>query len=120
MKDYPANSLPLSMGNKRRPLRITVVRTCGMDEIFGARPPEAVATAPGTCPLFQGGDVFTVTDRGGKQPEGFPCGQAWHSLFESILTLQLGGNFEGFTPGCAYVACSDGLHPVIFRLERLD
>lgn len=120
MNDYPANSLPLSLGNKRRPLRITVVRTCGMDEIFGERPTGVAATAQSACPLFQPGDAYTVTDKGGKPPAAFPCGEAWHSLFESVLTLQLGGDLEGFAPGCAYVSCADGLHPVVFRLERLD
>lgn len=120
MNDSPANSLPLSMGNKRRPLRITVVRSCGMEELFGERPSGVAVAARSTCPKFQAADVYTVTDKGGKPPEGFPCGEAWHSLFESVLTLQLGGNLAGFAPGCAYVSCTDGLHPVIFRLERLD
>lgn len=120
MNDYPANSLPLSMGNKRRPLRITVVRTCGLKELFGERPCGVAAATHDSCPKFQMGDVYTVTDKGGKPPAGFPCDQAWHALFESVLTLQLGGNLEGFAPGCAYVSCTDGLHPVLFRLERLD
>lgn len=120
MKEYAANSLPLSLGNTRRPLRITVVRTCGLRDIYQDRPPLLSPEAESDCPCFRDGDVFTVTDRGGKPPKDFPCARAWHSLFQDILALQLGGNFGRFAGGAAYASCSDGLHPVFFRLERLD
>lgn len=121
MKEYPANSLPLSMGNTRKPLRITVVRTTELKEIYGDKPPRGLRGQPETtCPCFKVGDSYMVTDKGGKPPADFPCAWAWHDLFQVVLGLQLGGNYPEFEDGVYYASCTNGLHPVYFRLERVE
>lgn len=120
MKDYPANSLPLSMGNIRKPLRITVIKTTDAHELFGGMPKEAGTDATSSCPAFKVGDTYTVTDKGGKPPANFPCAWAWHDIFQEILALQLGGNYPEFKNGVILTSCTDGLHPVFFKLERQE
>lgn len=120
MKEYAANSLPLSMGNSRQPLRITVIKLCDAKELYDKIPDCVSHQTKTSCPCFRDGDSFVVTDKGGKPPANFPCQWAWHDMFQVVLNLQLGGNFENFKDGTALVSCTDGLHPVVFKLERLE
>lgn len=109
----------LAGGNRRQPLRIEVRKTLSSDEIFSSEPPEKTG-GESRCPLLRQGDAFLAIDPGGKKPEDFPCPQAWHVLFENVLTLQLGGDFPGFAKGTCLVSCPSGTHPVIFALSRED
>lgn len=111
--------LPQSRGNSRCPLKITVVKTTNINDIFTQKPEGVTNINASVCQKFQAGQTFLVTDPGGKPPADFPCSWAWHDLFQTILSLQLGGNFEQFENGTAYLSCTDGLHPVFFKLERL-
>lgn len=106
-------------GNVRSILKVTVLKTLSETDIFGSRPP-GVKTVEKICPLLQKGDTFYAEDKGGKAPADFPCPRAWHNLYEEALTLQLGGNFPEFAEGSCIVSCASGLHPVIFRLERVN
>lgn len=119
MNDHASPLLPRSRGNARRPLKITVVRTTCINDFFDQTPEGARTPAAPVCQKFRTGQSFIVTDPGGKPPADFPCAWAWHDLFQVILGLQLGGNYEQFENGVFYASCTDGLHPVFFRLERL-
>lgn len=121
MKEYAPNRLPLSMGNARKPLRITVVHTEDIKDIYGDTLPKGVSAQVETiCPYFKPGDTYMVTDKGGKPPADFPCAWAWHDLFQAVLGLQLGGNYPEFDDGVYFASCTDGLHPVYFKLERVE
>lgn len=120
MKEYEANSLPIAMGNSRRPLRITVVKLSDIAANYGNAPKGLSKCCEKSCPCFQEGSSYVVTDKGGKPPADFPCQWAWHDMFQVVLGLQLGANYPQYENGIAYVSCSDGLHPVFFKLERLE
>jgi len=69
------------------------------------------------CPLFKVGDEFMVEDL--NKPEGF-CSWAWADIQRDVTALALGGNFPWIKDeGTMISCCTDGLRPVIFKLERI-
>jgi len=53
-------------------------------------------------------------------PDGF-CSTAWGDIFKNIQTVCLEGNFpstkkEGLNISC----CTDGVKPVVFKIERME
>ncbi|MBU0937140.1 MAG: TIGR04076 family protein, partial [Spirochaetes bacterium] len=58
-----------------------------------------------------------------RPPEDF-CAWAWTDLQRSIQTLLRGGNFSDTgwmkADNMLIACCSDGIRPVVFRLERID
>ena len=73
-----------------------------------------------TCPFFSVGQEFIVEDLGEK-PESFPCGWAWNDIHKIVLSLMSGGGFgEWMKETNTYIACcTDGIKPVVFKVERL-
>lgn len=74
------------------------------------------------CPIFSEGQEFHYSAFGdGNKPEGF-CEQAWNDIFKYIMALSVGGNFSGWIKkdGTNIVCCTDGIRPVIFKLERFE
>ena len=71
------------------------------------------------CPYFKIGQEF-VTDKT-KMPEGFPCSWAWADIQRDVVHLALNGDFPWIKQkGTMVSCCTDGLRPVIFKLERLE
>lgn len=71
------------------------------------------------CHLLSVGDQFIVEDPN-VVPEGF-CSWAWGDLQKDINTILFGGNYPWIKqPGVTIASCSDGLMPVIFKIERLN
>jgi len=71
-----------------------------------------------TCSVFVEGQIFEIQDPW-SMPDGF-CSNAWSDIYKNIQTISLGGNFpstqkEGTNLSC----CTDGIRPVIFRIERI-
>jgi uncharacterized repeat protein (TIGR04076 family) len=48
------------------------------------------------------------------------CKWAHHDIYKDMNILLLGGNFSKDLPGVKFTACSDGLKPVCFKLDRVD
>lgn len=74
------------------------------------------------CESFEVGEEFIVQNAV-RPPENF-CAWAWVDIQRSVQTLLRGGNFSdtGWMKKDTelIVACSDGIRPVIFKLERND
>jgi len=75
----------------------------------------------GPCPFFSVGDEFTVnylTER----PEGFNCDWAWDDLHKVLLALMVKGDFGTWmkNPNNFVSCCTDGVKPVVFKIERLE
>jgi uncharacterized repeat protein (TIGR04076 family) len=75
------------------------------------------------CDCFHEGQEF-VCDL--KKPENF-CDWAWRDIHPMVAALLTGGNFshglfEGWMKGDRTMigCCTDGIRPVVFRIERLD
>jgi len=101
---------------ERNKLRITVLKRLDPKEIFDEYPvAERDWFVP--CEVYEDGQEFLV--EGLQMPEGF-CPSAWQTLYPNVRALGFGGNLpyfeeEGVTVSC----CSDGMRPVIFKIERI-
>ncbi len=70
------------------------------------------------CPHFSVGEEYLVENHN-KVPAGF-CSWAWADIQKDVNTIMFGGNFPWIKQkGVSISCCSDGLMPVIFKIERL-
>jgi uncharacterized repeat protein (TIGR04076 family) len=95
-------------------VRITVLRKVKTGEIlkdYGA------STVTAECPAVKEGATYVSS--AGRIPEGF-CGWAWADMQRDIAVLAFGGDFPWIKKdGTMISCCTDGLRPVIFKLERV-
>ena len=97
------------MAAKKNRVKITVYRKFDCTEL---------PDYSGGCHAFDVGAEFIV-EKDGKMPQGF-CTWAWNDIYPVVMTLRFGGNFTYCKQeGLMYTACSDGLSPVVFRVERI-
>lgn len=97
-------------------VRITVIRKLSMKDVFGSSPPIVTEETGQTCPRLNEGETF-VSEKG-MCPQGF-CGWAFADIQRDISHIRFGGSYPWMREeGVAYSCCTDGLRPVIFRLER--
>ena len=100
-------------------LRITVERIFTPTEVFGHEIRQASNGEPiPPCGFFKEGQEF-ITEHSFTRPEGF-CGWAWRDLTVRFTKFDLIDDMDWPDKNTTYVACGDGLRPVIFKLERLD
>lgn len=101
---------------KRYKVKITVLKRFSPSEVFEKSPVTPVEPL-GACKLFRDGQEFIIED--GRMPEGF-CSGAWHTIYCNVRTLAFGGDLPWYKEkGVAVNCCTDGLRPVIFKLERI-
>lgn len=71
------------------------------------------------CELFNVGDEFIVAEDL-EMPKGF-CSWAWADIQRDIVHLAFQGDFPFIKKkGMMISCCTDGLRPVVFKLERLE
>lgn len=100
--------------SQRHDVKITVVKTLGTGDLFDEY---ASAGVTPTCPRVDAGQEFL--SRGMQMPEGF-CSWAWADIQRDVVHLALGGDFPWMKQrGTTLACCTDGLRPVIFKLERV-
>ena len=101
-------------------VKIEVVKRFGPEDVFGLS--HDIRTLSGNlitkCHLFEEGDEFMVTSID-VMPEGF-CGWAWRDIYKDLSVLFFDGNFYRPEKGVAYVSCTDGRKPVVFKLTRME
>ncbi len=98
--------------------RITVVkRTINQDLI--AEYVSDTRESFGRCQAFEDGQEF-ILDGFPLRPEGF-CDWAWADIHRDVVTTMFGGNYPWIQQrGTAITCCTDGLRPVIFKVERIE
>ena len=70
------------------------------------------------CDRFADGQEFLL-DRL-NAPQGF-CSWAWADIQRDVAIMFAGGNLPWMKhPGTAITCCTDGLRPVVFKVERVD
>ena len=70
------------------------------------------------CKRVNVGEEFIVENI--NMPKSF-CSWAWADIQRDVVHLALGGDFDWIKDkGVAISACTDGLRPVIFKLERIE
>ncbi len=93
--------------------KITVLRRTHTEGIFQ----EYSADKDEKCPLFKEGQEF-IADDPSKMPEGF-CAYAYTDISRDMVALMCGADYPWIKQeNTAIVCCTDGLKPVIFKLER--
>ena len=103
---------------RKSEVRITVLKKLSSREIFGDNPP--LGRNVKACPVYEVGQEFIVGEDG-DMPEGF-CHWAWNDLYKIVTALRHGVKWEpeAEEKGAPTVhCCTDGLRPVIFKLERV-
>jgi uncharacterized repeat protein (TIGR04076 family) len=101
-------------------LKVTVIkRTCNEDlcREYGA---EEFLKAGGSkpCGAFRDGQEFLVNASLDK-PTGF-CSSAWADIRHELFAIVHGGDRPYIAPkGTAIACCTDGMKPVVFKIERV-
>jgi uncharacterized repeat protein (TIGR04076 family) len=104
------------MVEKASRVKITVLRRFKPEEVFDQ--PPAKGPSLDACGIYKDGQVFYV-EEDGEMPEGF-CSWAWDDIYKSVQVLRFNGNFQWIhEPGVSVNCCTDGLRPVIFKIERI-
>ena len=105
------------MANRSK-LKVTVLKKLNGKDIFGEKLP-LTPNYSLVCDKFEEGREFYVGDDG-VMPDGF-CPWAWDSITREVVHLQLQGDFPWYQEkGAAITCCTDGIRPVIFKLERIE
>ena len=70
------------------------------------------------CEYFEDGQEIYLEENL-KMPKGF-CETAWRNFYHNIRTLGYGGDLPFFEEtNLAINCCTDGMRPVIFKIERV-
>ena len=102
-------------------VKITVVKKLNNKDLYGGNPPaafdESVITSE--CSKFSVGQEFVV-DAPNKCPPDF-CSWAYADIQRDIVCILWGGDYFFMKDkGVAITCCTDGLRPVIFKIERME
>ena len=98
-------------------VKITVTKKVDNKDMFGDNPPVGFTTKP-VCDRLEVGQEF-LSERV-SCPEGF-CAWAFADIQRDIAHLSLGGDFPWIKEkGTGLSCCTDGVRPVIFKLERIE
>ncbi|MFX1378670.1 MAG: TIGR04076 family protein [Promethearchaeota archaeon] len=98
-------------------IKITVIKRFSPEDVFGHQYKTPSGRIVEKCPLKEGQEWIV---EGGAMPEDF-CSGAWIDIARSMHVLRFGGNFKDWAEnGVSYKACTDGVRPVCFKLERIE
>jgi uncharacterized repeat protein (TIGR04076 family) len=100
-------------------IKITVMRALTYEDVFGDDVPEYFPPSiPSPCGKHESGEVF-ITE-GTDCPEGL-CNWAYSDIQKEIVHIYHGGDNHWMEePGVGYASCTDGMKPVLFRIERVE
>lgn len=72
----------------------------------------------GPCDIYKDGQEYILEKP--EMPEGF-CSWAWADIHRDVISVMTGGNMDWINrDGVQIICCTDGLRPVIFKIERVD
>lgn len=100
-------------------VKVTVVKKLNMKEMYGKKLPAKINEAMLTpqCDQFKEGQEF-IMDLG--CPPNF-CSWAYADIQRDIMHILMGGSYPWIAEeGVAIACCTDGMRPVIFRIERIN
>ena len=102
---------------KEYDVKITVVKKLSMKDVFGSSSPKITDGWETVCPCLDEGAIFT--SQNGMCPDKF-CGWAFADIQRDMTHIRFGGSFPCLQEeGAVYSCCTDGLRPVVFKLERM-
>ena len=96
-------------------VKITVVSMLKPGPVFEEL---AAGTVSSDCDRYKVGDEYVA--KGLNMPDGF-CSWAWADIQRDVAHLAMGGDFPWIKKeGSMVSSCTDGLRPVVFKLERIE
>lgn len=105
----------MKVPKKYADIRITVLKKLRNDDVFRAYAAEGVHPV---CRRYREGQFFLCKNV--TIPEGF-CSWAWPVIQEKAVFLALGHDYPWIRQrGTEIVSCPDGLHPILYKLERVQ
>lgn len=100
--------------------KITVLRKCYFQDLADQHLNDPTV---GPCAIFQEGQEFIVDKQSYlTMLNGQFCSEAWAAISHYVYTALQGGDvMHGWTNDEAVMiaCCSDGVRPVVFKIERL-
>ncbi len=103
-------------------VKITVIKKLNYKDLFGDNPPCALndeSIFEPECSLLSVGQEFIISGAD-SYPTGF-CAWAFTHISNDIVHLFFGGDYSEFKNKRVVISCcTDGLRPVIFKLERIE
>jgi uncharacterized repeat protein (TIGR04076 family) len=70
------------------------------------------------CTAFEDGQEFLIKGFP-LRPDGF-CDWAWADIHKDVMAVMFGADYPWIAaPGTAITCCTDGLRPVVFKVERV-
>lgn len=102
-------------GTKYYDVKIVVLKKLEVPDIHQQYAADGVALR---CAKYQEGQEYL--SKNVQKPEGF-CSWAWVAVQDKVVFLALGHDYPWIKQkGVEIVACADGLHPVLYKLERVE
>ncbi len=101
-------------------VKITVIKKVNMNDLYGDTPPAPIDENRITpeCQRFELGQEFVVDSH--NCPPDF-CNWAYADIQRDIFHTLYGGYYPWMKEkGVAISCCTDGLRPVVFKLERIE
>jgi uncharacterized repeat protein (TIGR04076 family) len=96
-------------------VKITVLKKIKTGEILEEY---AAPSIESECPAAKEGIAYI--SKGVKMPNDFFCDWAWSDIQRDVAVLTFGGEFPSVKKKDTKISCcTDGLRPVIFKLERV-
>jgi uncharacterized repeat protein (TIGR04076 family) len=96
-------------------IKITVLKRLELDEIHEEYASEGVHAA---CLKYKEGQEYI--SKNCRKPEGL-CSWVWGGMQDKVVFLALGHDYPWIKQkGTEIYCCADGLHPVIYKIERMD
>lgn len=103
-----------------RKVKITVIKRLDPKDVVDKETRELSPDLNTKCSRFKEGDEFIMKDIS-TIPQGFPCAWAFNDIYKNIIHLSLGGTFPWVENEKSVISCcTDGLRPVIFKIEALE
>jgi uncharacterized repeat protein (TIGR04076 family) len=96
-------------------VKISVLKKLDVGDIHEEYASEGV---PSMCSKYKEGQEFI--SKNCNKPEGF-CSWAWAGIQDKVVYLALGHDYPWVKQkGTEIFCCADGLHPVLYKLERIE
>ena len=98
--------------------KITVVKRTINQDLINEYLSETRETF-GKCQVYQDGQEIIIENFPLK-PDGF-CDWAWADIHRDVVMVMFGGSYPWIQePRTAITCCTDGLRPVIFKVEMIE
>jgi len=100
--------------------KITVLKRLLLEDLIKEYSSEGTPEEPlGQCTTFRDGQEFII-ENDPVMPEGF-CFWAWSDIQRDVAMIMYGADIHWISKkGTMINCCSDGLRPVVFKVERIE